>query len=158
MAEKSSTRFCSNLCSKRAYKKRLRMEITEALEKDKARLEEIKRKEEEKSAVCVSLAAKYLGVSRSTLYRYLRSGFIKCVQLPGKTLIRKGELDKLFDGSKGYIYIHRPKSRKRNRTVPLLTIREIAQKYNYSIAGAYKAMHDKNVESDGHYHRAKRRT
>ena len=95
--------------------------------------------------MCVSLAAKYLGISRSTLYRYLRSGSIKCLQLSRKTLIRKGHLDALLDGSHPYIYIKRPESHLETPE-PLMTIRDIAEKYDVCVAHASNIMANSGIE------------
>lgn len=47
-------------------------------------------------------AGSFLGISRASIYRRLQDGNIKAVQLKGKTLIRRADLDKLFDHPKEY--------------------------------------------------------
>ena len=44
-----------------------------------------------------SEAAKYIGISRATFYRYLETNLIKSVQLKRKTIIRKRDIEALFD-------------------------------------------------------------
>lgn len=41
--------------------------------------------------------ANYFGVSKATIYRYLANGLIKSLQLRRSTLIRKADIDALFD-------------------------------------------------------------
>ena len=41
--------------------------------------------------------AEYLGLSRMTLYNYIATGVISCVDLPGRKLISRDELDTLFN-------------------------------------------------------------
>ena len=42
-------------------------------------------------------AAKLLGIGKSSVYRELASGLIKAVQMKGKTLIRRADIERLFD-------------------------------------------------------------
>lgn len=41
--------------------------------------------------------AKFLGIGRTSTYRYLRTGQIKATQFNGKTLIKRGDIDQMFD-------------------------------------------------------------
>ena len=47
-------------------------------------------------------AAKLLGVSRATIYRYALAGVIKAVQFKGLTIIRKSDIEKTFDNASEY--------------------------------------------------------
>lgn len=51
---------------------------------------------ENKKLLSPSQAAEYLGLSRMTLYNYIATGIISCVDLPGRKLISRDELDTLF--------------------------------------------------------------
>lgn len=42
------------------------------------------------------IAASYLGIGKTTLYRYIEGGKIKVLKLSGKTLIRRSDLDSMF--------------------------------------------------------------
>ena len=97
-ARTAATRFCSHLCSQKAYKvtrrRILEKEVGKAYQEEEAR-----RSIEHFDKLCVMtprLAAEYLSVGKSTIYRYIKSGQIKILKLPTKTLIRKADLDSLF--------------------------------------------------------------
>ena len=47
-------------------------------------------------------AAKLLGIGKSSVYRELASGLIKAVQMKGKTLIRRADIERLFDNPPTY--------------------------------------------------------
>lgn len=97
IAQKQSTKFCSQYCSTRARKDNARKErlqsvsTVDALEHDRLRNKEV---------LSPSMAAKYLGVDRSTIYRYISQGFLRTARTPGKTLIIREDLDKLFSTEK----------------------------------------------------------
>ena len=50
-----------------------------------------------------NIAAEYLGVHRATIYRYMEKGILKSRQLPGKTIIRKSDVQRLFEDSSKYV-------------------------------------------------------
>ena len=58
-----------------------------------------------------SEAAKYIGISRATFYRYLETNLIKSVQLKRKTIIRKRDIEALFDNASPYKK-HLPRSKQ----------------------------------------------
>lgn len=97
-AQKSSTRFCSHMCASRAYKARKR-QLVEDQVNEKFLMEEENRRKIDLSNVYVMTpraAAAYLGVGKTTIYRYLSNGQFKALRLQSKTLIRKEDLDSLF--------------------------------------------------------------
>ena len=56
----------------------------------------------DKQFLSPSEAAKLLGVSRSTIYNYLGLQILKAKQFRGKTIIRRSDIDKLFDEAPSY--------------------------------------------------------
>ena len=89
-ARTAATRFCSHLCSQKAYKvtrrRILEKEVGKAYQEEEAR-----RGIEHFDKLCVMtprLAAEYLSVGKSTIYRYIKSGQIKILKLPTKTLFK----------------------------------------------------------------------
>jgi excisionase family DNA binding protein len=66
-----------------------------------------------------------LGISRATFYRYMRDGTIRAVQLRGKTIVRRKDIDKLFDNPPSY-QTHTEKKQEKHE---YYTIRQIAEKY-----------------------------
>ena len=87
-AQKSSTRFCSHMCASRAYKARKR-QLVEDQVNEKFSMEEENRRKIDLSNVYVMTpraAAAYLGVGKTTIYRYLSNGQFKALRLQSKTL------------------------------------------------------------------------
>ena len=88
IAHKTSTRCCSHRCANLAYKERTRQKrvsefqtmVNQQIEKEDCI---------DKDFFTPSEAAKYIGISRATFYRYLETNLIKSVQLKRKTIIRK---------------------------------------------------------------------
>ena len=73
-------------------------------------------------------AAKLLGVGRSTFYRYLSSNVIKSRQFRGKTIIRRTDIEKMFDEAPQYtkrknVRANKPKSE-------VYSTQEIMKMYN----------------------------
>lgn len=97
-AQKSTTRFCSHRCASQAYKAKKRQQVEREVG-EKFFMEEEKQRKLNLDNVFVMTprdAAAYLGVGKSTIYRYLQSGQIKALRLQAKTLIRREDLDSLF--------------------------------------------------------------
>ena len=100
-ARTTVTQFCSDNCSKRAYKERQRIVKIEKSNNEtlliKTNLiEEIKAKE----FLTVRDVSKLLNSSLRTTYRLIENGNIKAVNLSErKTLIRRSDIDKLFDAN-----------------------------------------------------------
>lgn len=98
-AQKTTTMFCCNSCAKSF---RLRQNATEARQKVTAEtiLQRVAIREtnapEDAEFIRPRDAAKYLDISKRTLYRYILSGIIKCKQLPGLTLIERASLKTLL--------------------------------------------------------------
>lgn len=88
------------------------------------------------------LAGQYLGVHFTTIYRYMRAGVLKAAQLPGKTLVRKSDLDSLFVSSDGYKVHQKPGSASPKEYT---TVKETAERYSLSTAGAYKILKENKV-------------
>lgn len=94
-AYKSSTRYCSGQCSKRAYKERKRAENRrEVVARDRRRIVSAYTNKE---IVSIGEATCYLGVSRSTMFRYIRSGLIPSMKLGRAVRLRRTDLDLLFE-------------------------------------------------------------
>ena len=84
IARKTSTNYCSHKCNNAAYKKRIRQERIATYQKEFS----IKTEEpsiENKEFYTPPEAAKLLGISRASIYRYMADNIIKVVQFRGKT-------------------------------------------------------------------------
>lgn len=101
-ARTTVTKYCSDTCSKRAYKARKRTEKVETTNKETHRIktqpiEELKAKE----FLSVRDVATLLGCSIRTAYRFIDNGTIKAVNLAERmTRVKRSELNKLLEQPK----------------------------------------------------------
>lgn len=143
-AQKSSTRYCGKLCATHAYKKKLRDETRAIVDHQTGMIREEESSSNTPDIMTPKVAAEYLGVHVATIYRYMESGIIKGTRLPGKTLIKKNDIDKFFDESEGYV---RKAKRQADEITDFTTMKEVAQRYDLSPAGAYKILKENKVPS-----------
>ena len=95
IAQKSCTQYCSHQCSQRAYKARHRaMNRKIVVSRDQ---EQIISEYTKKEVVSIREALVYLGISRSTLFRYIQSGMIPSMKLGATVRLRRADLDCLFE-------------------------------------------------------------
>ena len=124
------TRYCSKSCNEKAYKEKKR----------KQRLQEYEERQNEPPMQEVGIVgsklylspaetATLLGISRATIYRHMASGIIRALQLRGRTIIRKSDIEKMFDDAPGY----KKRSYGRKQTVLYYTTNEILEKFRCSI-------------------------
>ena len=97
-ARTTVTQHCSDTCSKRAYKARLRASKVEQSNKQTQQIknqpiEELKAKE----FLTVREVARLLNFSVRSAYLYIENGTIKAVNLGQRTTrVKRSEIDKLF--------------------------------------------------------------
>ena len=95
IAQKSCTKYCSHQCSQRAYKARHRaMNRKVVVERDQ---EQIIAEYSKKEVVSIREAISYLGISRSTLFRYIRSGLVPSMKIGATVRLKREDLDSLFE-------------------------------------------------------------
>lgn len=140
-AKKSSTRFCCHRCASHAYKMKVRKENAEHVERQMGIYREKSLESNTPEIMSAQAAALYLGVHRATIYRYMKDGVLKCIQFPGKTLVRKSELDRMFEEAPGYI----KRVRDISEITEFITMKETAELYDVSPAGAYKILKENKV-------------
>ena len=98
-ARTTTTQYCGNTCSKRAYKARLQASKVEVSNKETQQIknkpiEELKAKE----FLTVREVAILLNCSLRTVYYYIENGNIKAVNLGQRiTRVKRSDLDKLFE-------------------------------------------------------------
>jgi len=98
-ARTTTTQYCGNSCSKKAYKARLRGAKIEESNKQTQRIktkpiEELKAKE----FLTVRDVAKLINCSRQTVYSLINNGKLKAVNIKvKKTIIQRSEINKLFE-------------------------------------------------------------
>lgn len=141
IAHKTSTRCCSHRCANLAYKERTRQKrvsefqtmVNQQIEKEDCI---------DKDFFTPSEAAKYIGISRATFYRYLETNLIKSVQLKRKTIIRKRDIEALFDNASPYKK-HLPRSKQ--SITDFYTIAEIKEKFGVKESWLYKIAKENNI-------------
>ena len=126
IAHKMTTLYCSHSCNGKAYKE----------QKKKERLAKYIEKEDlqplpstgcigNKDFLSPAEVATLLGVSRATIYRYMISGLIRALQLKARTIIRRSDVEKMFNEAPSY----RKRSYGRKEATIYYTINEIIEKY-----------------------------
>lgn len=152
VAYKISTRFCSKQCSSYAYKDKIRTHRVREFEEELASIDNERSTEAlpSKEFFTPSQAARLLGISRSTLYRYMADNAITSVQFKGKTLLRKSDIDELFDSPKPYIKRHKKEAAP---ITEFYTTDEVLATYGISMAYLYKV--EKTVKLPRMLHRGK---
>ena len=101
IAHKTTTTCCSHRCANLLYKQKKREasikannQIVEKVIKEKP-IEKIR----DKPILTITEAATYIGVTRPTLYGYLKRGELKAIRLGYKFLLKKEDIDNLFKKS-----------------------------------------------------------
>ena len=141
IAHKTSTRCCSHRCANLAYKERTRQKrvsefqtmVNQQIEKEDCI---------DKDFFTPSEAAKYIGISRATFYRYLETNLIKSVQLKRKTIIRKRDIEALFDNASPYKK-HLPRSKQ--SITDFYTTAEIKEKFSVKESWIYEIAKEHNI-------------
>ena len=94
-AKNGHKRVCE-WCGKTAYKHNKRLEFVSNFNLEAS----IRKKPDDGTAdreiMTVKLASEYISIHITALYRYIRSGILKAIHLPGKTLVRKSDIEAPF--------------------------------------------------------------
>ena len=128
IAHKMNTIYCSPSCNNKDYKRAIReKQIAEFMEEEKKKIPKVDILGG-KEFLTPSEGALLLGLSRATFYRYMSNGTIKAVQLRGKTIIRRKDIERLFDNPPTYQSHSEKKQEKRE----YYTFRQIMEKFKCS--------------------------
>ena len=97
-AHTTVTRYCGNICAKNAYKDRKRKEkisgaSLQALNLVTQSIQDL----QSKDFLTITETCRLLSVSRWTLWRAIKNETIKAARIGRKTLIRRTDLDNLFE-------------------------------------------------------------
>lgn len=98
-ARTTVTQYCSDACSKRAYKERLKAAKVGASDNETRQLktkpiEDLKARE----FLSVTQVSKLIGCSRQNVYNLINAGKLQATNiLEKKTIVKRSDLDKLFD-------------------------------------------------------------
>lgn len=143
-AYRCSTRFCSKQCTGYAYKANLRKEKVQSIQREIIEANEVKELGSipQKEFLSPTDVAKLFSIDRVTVYRYLWSGSLSCIQFKGKTLIRRSDIDKLFDESHSYQKRHK---KERAPITEFYTTLEVEQTFSVSTSWVFKVGKDENI-------------
>lgn len=98
IAKTTVTKFCSQKCAARAYKIRKREEKIAQVKKEQILVEIPKEQSfRNKEFLTIAEACSLLSTSRMTIYRQIKKGRINALKLGRRTIIRKADIEKLFD-------------------------------------------------------------
>ncbi|GAB2579794.1 helix-turn-helix domain-containing protein [Spirosoma areae] len=134
-ARTTVTKTCSDTCAKRAYKARQRaakVEVSnEQTKQVKAKpLEDLRQYE----FLTVDESARLIRISRRSLYRLNERGELPFVKLNRRTVIRRSDIDRLFDRPAELMQQSRPAP---VALVDCYTMKEIREKYGISEKALY---------------------
>ncbi len=130
-AQTTVTRYCSHVCSKRAWKEKARAEKIELSNKETRQIksqpiEELK----EKEFLTVREVALLLNCSVRSVYYYIENGTIKALNLGQRiTRVKRSDIDKLFEQAPT------PISHPGKQPIDILdcyTLTEVQDKYSIS--------------------------
>lgn len=141
IARKTSTTYCSHKCNNAAYKERIRKERIAAYQKEFMVSTE-DAPIEDKEFYTPPEAARLLGISRASIYRYMADNIIKVVQFKGKTLIRRKDIELLFENAVEY------KKRVPLEKAPITdfyTTAEVKEKFNVAESWVFAIAKKNNI-------------
>lgn len=139
-AHKITTAYCSHRCANLAYKDRVRKKrIQEFHLKHDAEL----KPNSEKEFLTPTEVAAFLGVGRTSIYRYIKNAKIKAVRFDGKTLVRRSDIDKMFD----YIIASNNENKPKEKTPisDFYTTAEVKEKYGVKDSWIFHIAKEHNI-------------
>ena len=126
IAHKMTTLYCSSSCVNKAYKTKKRQMMKEEVEHEQHSKLPIVESIGDKPYLSPMEAAKLLGVGKTTIYRYMAQGQFKVLRLPAKTLVRRIDLEAMFDNAPAYV---KRNNRRHKIEHDSYTMKEICEKY-----------------------------
>lgn len=164
IAQKTSTRFCSHKCSQRAYKDKLKHQLIASIDIDKIEQNYFSPKKLQKSSptskhslinlptlnkkeyLSLRETAIVLGVGKSTVHRYCVAGTLKCIRMNKRIIIRRKDLDGMFENAPAYRVMPRPiRVPQYDRVTEYYSAQEVAEKYGYSKGAIHRMAASKKV-------------
>lgn len=129
------TRYCCKSCTGKAYKDKKRKERLQEYDAEQTTkpLQSVGIVADKPYLSPVDVAA-LLGISRATIYRHMANGLICALQLRGRTIIRRSDLERMFDDNKGY----KKRSYGRKQTALYYTTSEIMEKFHIQKKTIYR--------------------
>lgn len=105
----------------------------------------------EKEFLTPTEVAAFLGVGRTSIYRYIKNAKIKAVRFDGKTLVRRSDIDKMFD----YIIASNNENKPKEKTPisDFYTTAEVKEKYGVKDSWIFHIAKEHNIPRT--FHRGK---
>lgn len=100
IAKTTVTKNCSNICAKRAWKRKQRdKKIETAIENEKKIVvQDIKNPElSQRDILSIKDTCTYIGISRPTFYKLVKAGTLQITRLGGRVFISRKEIKKAFN-------------------------------------------------------------
>lgn len=143
IAQKTTTACCSKLCATALYKRRKRDEAIKANNQIVERKIEEKpiEKIRDKPFLTITEAAVYLGVTRPTVYGYIKRGELKVIRLGFKYLLKKENIDERFNHP---VEFRMPVNEKASIT-DFYTTAEIKEKYGVKESWIFHMAKEQNI-------------
>ena len=143
IAYKTTTTCCSHRCANALYKKKKRDEVIKVNNQftEKIVLEKPIERIKDKPFITITEAAVYLVVTRPTLYSYLKNGELKASRLGCKYLLRKEDIDELFNRPTEF----RIQSKERTPITEFYTTAEIKEKYSVAESWIFVVAKKQNI-------------
>lgn len=126
IAHKMTTLYCSTACIDKAYRAKKKQKLKEQVEDEQQVALPIVESIGDKPYLTPMEAAKLLGVGKTTIYRYMAQGQFKALRLPARTLVRRSDLEAMFDFAPAYV---KRKNRKHKIDSDSYTMKEICEKF-----------------------------
>ncbi len=148
IAHKTTTTCCSHRCSSLLYKKMKReAKVKEHEAETERQLEERPiQKIKEKPYITITETALFVGVSRPTIYGYLRRGELQAKRIGSKYFLIREDIENFFSQHDKF----EPIRSERKAITEFYTTQEILQKYNISNSGLYKIAQTQNFPKTLH--------
>lgn len=174
IAQKTTTKFCSHKCAQRAYKLKKREAKINAVNERVATENYFSSKKAQKSSsknklseihlpniyqrdfLTLREATLLLGICKSTVHRLCVDNRLKCIKMNKKIIIRRRDIDLMFELAPPYQVTPRPKQNctKQARleasaidfnSEDLYSAREAAEKYGYSTSAIHQLAKRKSL-------------
>ena len=108
---KMTTLYCSKACWDKAYRAKLRQKKREEKVLEVESTFPVIESIGDKPFLSPTEAAKLLGISTATMYRYMEQGIIKVLRTPARSIVRRTDLEALFETPPVYIKRNNCKSK-----------------------------------------------
>lgn len=148
-AKTTVTKYCSDQCAKRAYKAKLKNEKIEISNKETTKIKEKPLEElRSKEFLTVRDVAILLNSSRQTVYNLIGSGYIPAVNIKlKKTLIRREDIDKLFNPVQSEKPTPQPKNAEKQalNVDDCYNISDVLRKYKISEKALYELIKREDI-------------